>query len=133
MAAGNSVVLKPSEKSPVSILKIAKFLDDSGLPKGVFNVVQGFGTKIGKKLCENKYVSKIDLTGGDNAGRKIGEYAGKNGIYYATELGGKSPMLVFDDCEINKTDINVKNLFMINTYTLIWLNYKFQDCHCDIS
>ncbi len=103
LAAGNSVVLKPSEKSPVSILKIAKYLDDSGLPNGVFNVVQGFGTKIGKKLCENKYVSKIDLTGGDNAGRKIGEYAGKNGIYYATELGGKSPMLVFDDCEINKT------------------------------
>ena len=102
LAAGNSVVLKPSELSPVSILRIADFLNESGLPKGVFNIVQGYGSKIGEKLCVNNYVSKIDLTGGDKAGKIIGEYAGKNGIYYSTELGGKSPMLVFEDCEIEK-------------------------------
>ena len=102
LAAGNSVVLKPSELSPVSILRIADFLNESGLPKGVFNIVQGYGSKIGEKLCVNNYVSKIDLTGGDKAGKIIGEHAGKNGIYYSTELGGKSPMLVFEDCEIEK-------------------------------
>ena len=103
LAAGNSVVLKPSELSPVSILRIADFLNEAGLPKGVFNIVQGYGSKIGRKLCINKNVSKIDLTGGDNAGKKIGEYAGKTGVYYSTELGGKSPMIVFEDCEIEKT------------------------------
>jgi len=103
LAAGNSVVLKPSELSPVSILRIADFLKESGLPNGVFNVLQGYGSKIGKKLCENNYVSKIDFTGGDNAGKAIGEYAGNKGIYYATELGGKSPMIVFEDCEFEKT------------------------------
>ena len=103
LAAGNSIVLKPSELSPVSILRIADYLTESGLPKGVFNIVQGYGNKIGKKLCVNIYVSKIDFTGGDNAGRIIGEHAGNNGIYFSTELGGKSPMLVFEDCEIEKT------------------------------
>ena len=73
LAAGNSIVLKPSELAPVSVLELAKLCSESGLPDGVLNVVTGLGPSAGQALCSHPYIKKVDLTGGTSTGR-LGEY-----------------------------------------------------------
>ncbi len=100
LAAGNTVVLKPSEFTSVSALEFAKLLEPAGLPPGVVNVVTGFGPEAGKALCEHPDVAKISFTGGVVTGIKINE-AGARGLKRVTlELGGKSPNIVFDDAHL---------------------------------
>ena len=96
LAAGNCVVLKPAEQTPVSILLMMELIGDL-LPKGVLNVVNGFGAEAGKALATSTRIAKIAFTGSTPVGSMIMEYAAKNIIPSTVELGGKSPNVYFSD------------------------------------
>jgi gamma-glutamyl-gamma-aminobutyraldehyde dehydrogenase/4-guanidinobutyraldehyde dehydrogenase/NAD-dependent aldehyde dehydrogenase len=99
LAAGNSVVLKPSEKSPLTALRLAELALAAGIPPGVFNVVPGFGTEAGSPLALHMDVDCIAFTGSTRIGKQIHVMAGQSNLKRAwTELGGKSPNIVFADC-----------------------------------
>jgi aldehyde dehydrogenase len=96
LAAGNCVVLKPAEQTPVSILHLTELVADL-LPKGVLNVVNGFGLEAGKPLASSNRIGKIAFTGETTTGRLISQYASQNLIPVTLELGGKSPNIFFED------------------------------------
>ena len=98
LATGNSVVLKPSEKSPLTALRLAEIALEAGLPEGVFNVVPGYGAEAGEALALHMDVDAIGFTGSTRVGRKMLEYAGRSNLKRVyNELGGKSAFVVFDD------------------------------------
>ena len=98
LAAGNSVVLKPSEKSPYTALRLAELALEAGLPPGVFNVVPGYGHEAGEALALHPDVDAIGFTGSTRVGRKMLEYAGRSNLKRVyNELGGKSAFVVFPD------------------------------------
>lgn len=100
LAAGNAVVLKPSEESPQSAARLAKLFVEAGGPPGVFNVVQGYGHEAGEALARHMDVAKIAFTGSVAVGRKMLISAGESNLkHVATELGGKSPQIVLADTE----------------------------------
>lgn len=101
LAAGNSVVVKPSELTPLTTLVLAQILREAGVPDGAFNVLPGYGAVTGKALVEHPLVRKVDVTGGTVAGRAIGAIAGKNLAKFTAELGGKAPLVVFEQADIN--------------------------------
>ncbi|MBC6448758.1 aldehyde dehydrogenase [Actinokineospora xionganensis] len=96
LAAGNCVVLKPAEQTPVSILKVVELIADL-LPPGVINVVNGFGVEAGKPLASSPRVAKVAFTGETTTGRLIMQYASENIIPVTLELGGKSPNIFLPD------------------------------------
>ena len=99
LAAGNSVVLKPSEKSPLTALRLADLALQAGLPEGVLNVVPGYGPEAGSPLALHLDVDCIAFTGSTRVGKQIHVMAGQSNLKRAwTELGGKSPNIVFADC-----------------------------------
>jgi gamma-glutamyl-gamma-aminobutyraldehyde dehydrogenase/4-guanidinobutyraldehyde dehydrogenase/NAD-dependent aldehyde dehydrogenase len=99
LAAGNSVVLKPSEKSPLTALRLAELALEAGIPPGVFNVVPGYGVEAGSPLALHMDVDCIAFTGSTRVGKQIHVMAGQSNLKRAwTELGGKSPNIVFADC-----------------------------------
>ncbi|MEZ5702431.1 MAG: aldehyde dehydrogenase [Burkholderiaceae bacterium] len=99
LAAGNSVVLKPSEKSPLTALRLAELALQAGIPPGVFNVVPGFGPEAGSPLALHMDVDCIAFTVSTRVGKQIHVMAGQSNLKRAwTELGGKSPNIVFADC-----------------------------------
>jgi gamma-glutamyl-gamma-aminobutyraldehyde dehydrogenase len=98
LAVGNSVVLKPSEKSPLTALRLAELALEAGLPEGVFNVVPGHGHEAGEALALHMDVDAIGFTGSTRVGRKMLEYAGRSNLKRVyNELGGKSAFIVFPD------------------------------------
>jgi gamma-glutamyl-gamma-aminobutyraldehyde dehydrogenase len=98
LAAGNSVVLKPSEKSPLTALRLAELAVEAGIPPGVFNVVPGYGHEAGEALALHMDVDAIGFTGSTRTGRRMLDYAGRSNLKRVyNELGGKSAFLVFDD------------------------------------
>ncbi len=99
LACGNTMVFKPSETTPLSALKLAEILTEAGLPDGVFNVVQGAGA-VGAPLVTDPRVAKVSLTGSVPTGQKVYAAAAAEMKHVTMELGGKSPMLVFDDADI---------------------------------
>jgi acyl-CoA reductase-like NAD-dependent aldehyde dehydrogenase len=101
LAAGNSIVLKPSELTPLTSLELGKLLKEAGLPDGVFNVLPGDGMTTGKALVEHPLIKKVDVTGGTPAGRAIGAIAGKNLAHFTAELGGKAPLVVFEQANVD--------------------------------
>ena len=99
LAVGNSVVLKPSEKSPLTALCLAELALEAGIPEGVFNVVTGYGPEAGTPLALHMDVDCIAFTGSTRVGKQIHVMAGQSNLKRAwTELGGKSPNIVFADC-----------------------------------
>ncbi|MFP5390570.1 MAG: aldehyde dehydrogenase [Gammaproteobacteria bacterium] len=99
LASGNSVVLKPSEKSPLSALRLAELAIEAGIPPGVFNVVPGFGNEAGSALALHMDVDCIGFTGSTRVGKQILQMAGQSNLKRAwTELGGKSANIVCADC-----------------------------------
>lgn len=99
LAAGNSVVLKPSEKSPLTAMRLAEMAMEAGLPEGVFNVVPGMGTEAGAALALHMDVDCIAFTGSTRVGRQIVQMAGQSNLKRVfTELGGKSANIVCADC-----------------------------------
>lgn len=101
LAAGNSVVLKPSELTPLTSLELGKIMKEAGLPDGVFAVLPGDGATTGKALVEHPLIKKVDVTGGTPAGRAIGAIAGRNLAHFTAELGGKAPLVVFEQANVN--------------------------------
>lgn len=98
LAAGNAVVLKPSELTPFSAVALAELAIQAGIPPGIFNVVQGTGSETGDHLCRHRLVGKISFTGSTRTGEAIMVASAQSGIKPVTlELGGKSPQLVFAD------------------------------------
>lgn len=96
LAAGNCIVLKPAEQTPVSIMVLVELIEDL-LPKGVLNIVNGFGEEVGKPLATSPRISKVAFTGSTEVGQKIMQYATENIIPVTLELGGKSPNIFFAD------------------------------------
>jgi acyl-CoA reductase-like NAD-dependent aldehyde dehydrogenase len=101
LAAGCSVVLKPSEFASVSSLELAALTKRAGLPDGVINVVTGLGQEVGTALVEHRDVAKVTFTGSDVTGAKVYEAAARGMKRVAMELGGKSPNIVFDDADLD--------------------------------
>ncbi|SBS29014.1 Aldehyde dehydrogenase PuuC [Marinomonas aquimarina] len=100
LAAGNSVILKPSEKSPLSALRIAELATQAGVPDGVFNVLPGFGHTAGKALALHHGVSTLAFTGSSRVAGMLMQYAGQSNMKRVwLEAGGKSPCIVFADCK----------------------------------
>lgn len=102
LASGCTTVVKPSEYTPLTTLKLAQLFVDAGLPPGVFNVVTGLGPTTGKALSEHPGLAKWVLTGGTEAGHLTGAAAGRNFAHQTLELGGKTPVLVFDDFDLDQ-------------------------------
>ncbi|PIQ85975.1 MAG: aldehyde dehydrogenase [Candidatus Omnitrophica bacterium CG11_big_fil_rev_8_21_14_0_20_43_6] len=100
LAAGNTVILKPSSLTPLTTLELAKIIHQAGLPSGVVNVVNGSGIQIGQALCEDKRVDMISFTGSNEIGKQILQYASKNVKKMIMELGGKSASLIFNDVDL---------------------------------
>ncbi|KXJ88390.1 aldehyde dehydrogenase [Microdochium bolleyi] len=101
LAAGNCVVVKPSELTPLTTLLLGRILQQAGVPDGVFSVLPGYGATTGKELVSHPLVRKVDVTGGTAAGRAIGAIAGGNLAKYTAELGGKAPLVVFDRASVD--------------------------------
>ena len=101
LAAGNPVILKPAEWSPLSASVLADLIDAAGFPPGVFNIVQGYGADLGNALVSNPGVKRISFTGSVPTARVIGRAAADNIVPFTAELGGKSPLLVFADADID--------------------------------
>jgi len=125
LAAGNCVVLKPAEQTPMSILVLMELIADI-LPAGVLNVVNGFGIEAGKPLATNKRIAKIAFTGETTTGRLIMQYASENLIPVTLELGGKSPNIFFADVAREDDDFFDKAL---EGFTMFALN-QGEVCTC---
>jgi aldehyde dehydrogenase len=109
LAAGNCIVMKPAEQTPMSIMVLMDIIGDI-LPAGVLNVINGFGVEAGKPLAQNKRIAKIAFTGETTTGRLIMQYASENLIPVTLELGGKSPNIFFDDVMAEDDDFFDKAL-----------------------
>ena len=125
LAAGNCVVLKPAEQTPVSILVVMELIADL-LPPGVVNIVNGFGVEAGKPLAQNRRVNKVAFTGETTTGRLIMQYASENIIPVTLELGGKSPNVFFEDVLAKDDDFADK---CMEGFTMFALN-QGQVCTC---
>ncbi|MEL6913891.1 MAG: betaine-aldehyde dehydrogenase [Pseudomonadota bacterium] len=99
LACGNAMVFKPSEVTPLCALKLAEILHEAGLPAGLYNVVQGRGA-VGSALVEDARVAKVSLTGSAPTGKRVYAAAAAGMKHVTMELGGKSPLIVFDDAEV---------------------------------
>ena len=102
LASGCTTVVKPSEYTPLTTLRLAQLFVEAGLPPGVFNVITGLGPTTGRALAEHPGLAKWVLTGGTEAGRITGALAGNNFAHQTLELGGKTPVLVFDDFDVDQ-------------------------------
>ncbi|WP_119272824.1 aldehyde dehydrogenase [Taklimakanibacter deserti] len=101
LAAGNTVVIKPSEFASASTLAFAELFAKAGFPKGVVNTVTGYGSEIGQSLTEHPLIAKIAFTGGDATGAQVGAAATRHLKHVTLELGGKSPNIVFADARLD--------------------------------
>jgi aldehyde dehydrogenase (NAD+) len=106
LAAGNTVVVKPSEVTSASMLEVARLAHEVGFPAGVFNVITGLGPA-GKALVEHPLVAKVSLTGGVDAGRAVGVAAAERFTPVTLELGGKSANIVFEDAQLDAAEAGV--------------------------
>lgn len=113
LAMGNAMIFKPSENTPLSALALAQLYKDAGLPDGLFNVVQGFGDT-GSALIDHPKVAKVSLTGSVATGKKIMAQAGGQMKAVTMELGGKSPLIIFEDADIDNA---IGGAMMANFYS----------------
>ena len=113
LACGNAMIFKPSEITPLCALKIAEILVEAGLPCGLFNVIQGSGV-IGSALVSDSRIDKVSLTGSVATGKKVYAAAASKMKHVTMELGGKSPLIIFDDADI---DNSVSGAILANFYS----------------
>ncbi|KAF9037408.1 aldehyde dehydrogenase [Hymenopellis radicata] len=103
LATGNCIVLKPSEFTPLTAIRMCSIIEEAGFPKGVVNIVTGYGPTAGAALSSHMNVEKIAFTGSTLVGRKVMEAASKSNLKAVTlELGGKSPSIIYDDCDLEQ-------------------------------
>ena len=100
LAAGNTVVVKASEQAPAALFKLAELVDKAGFPPGVINIITGFGEPCGRVITSHAKVARVAFTGGSEVAKHIVRNTAENFAHVSLELGGKSPMLIFDDCDI---------------------------------
>ncbi len=113
MAAGCTVVLKPSEVAPLSAFILAEIVDSVRLPRGVFNLVSGDGATVGEAISSHPEVDMVSFTGSTNAGKRVSEVASKTVKRVALELGGKSANVILDDADLGKAvKAGVQNCFL---------------------
>jgi betaine-aldehyde dehydrogenase len=113
LACGNTMVFNPAEQTPLTALKLAEIYTEAGLPDGVFNVVQGAGST-GSALISHKDVSKVTLTGSVETGKIVMAHSAKDLKKVTLELGGKSPVIVFDDAKIDNA---INGILAANFYS----------------
>ena len=101
IVCGNTCVIKPAQDTPLSTFNLVRVLTDAGLPKGVINIVTGFGAEVGTPLAEHPDVRAVSLTGSSAVGKIIGGIAAQSFKYCSLELGGKNPMIVLDDANLD--------------------------------
>ncbi|CAD5110067.1 betaine-aldehyde dehydrogenase [Zestomonas carbonaria] len=103
LAAGNAMIFKPSEVTPLTALKLAEIYTEAGVPDGVFNVLTGSGREVGQWLTEHPLIEKISFTGGTATGKKVMASASSSSLKEVTmELGGKSPLIIFEDADLDR-------------------------------
>lgn len=115
--------MKQSEVTPLSALLLAALVKEAGFPDGVFNVIPGYGSTAGQALIEHQAVGKVSFTGSTFVGRKIMETASKTNLKRVTlELGGKNPVIVFDDADLDQAVkwMTFGTLYALPTYVLSW-------------
>ncbi|MFC3024206.1 betaine-aldehyde dehydrogenase [Vibrio zhugei] len=113
LAAGNAMIFKPSEETPLSALKLAEIFTEAGLPNGVFNVIQGDG-RVGEMLTQHPRIAKVSFTGEVGTGKKVMSASSQTLKSVTMELGGKSPLIIFDDAKLEQS---VSIAMMANFYT----------------
>ena len=101
IVCGNTCVIKPAQDTPLSTFNLVRTLADAGIPRGVINIVSGFGSRIGAPLLEHPEVRAVSLTGSTEVGRIVGTTAAKSFKHCSLELGGKNPMIVLDDANLD--------------------------------
>jgi betaine-aldehyde dehydrogenase/5-carboxymethyl-2-hydroxymuconic-semialdehyde dehydrogenase len=101
LAAGDTMVLKPAEWSPLSCSLLADLIDEAGFPPGVFNIVQGIGEEAGAELVSHPLLKRISFTGSPETGRHIGVAAAGNLVPFTAEMGGKGALIVFEDADLD--------------------------------
>ena len=120
LAAGNTVVLKPSEATPLTAIKLGELALKAGLPKGVMNVVTGSGAEVGSALASDKDVDGITFTGSGETGTHVMQAAAKNVTSVIMELGGKNPHIVFSDADLPKAVRAVRDGIFTNAGQMCW-------------
>lgn len=120
LAAGNTMIVKPSSETPLATMEFARIVDDAGLPAGVFNTITGPGSVVGEILASHPMVDKVALTGSTETGRKILEYAAQTIKVSTLELGGKSANIILEDAELDAA---------IDGSLQTWLFHAGQVCH----
>ena len=120
LAAGNAVVLKPASLTPLTALSLARLAHSVGVPKGIFNVVVGPGRDVGEALVRDLRCRSVSFTGSADVGQRIGEIAGRRGIPQTLELGGKSPVVVFPDADIDRAAKGVAFGIFGNAGQMCW-------------
>ncbi len=111
LAAGNTVILKPAEWSPLSASMLMDLVEEARFPPGVFNVVQGLGNEVGAALVTDPRVRRISFTGSPETGRLIGQAAAQNLVPFTAELGGKGPFMVFADADLDAAAEKAAGMF----------------------
>lgn len=103
LAAGNCLVHKPSEETPLTMLKLAELVHEAGFPPGVFNIVPGYGQTAGDTISRSKKISKVSFTGSTLVGRKVMEASAQTNLKKVNlELGGKTPVIVCPSADIEQ-------------------------------
>tara|TARA_Y100000385_G_scaffold164769_1_gene170764 strand:- start:2683 stop:4125 length:1443 start_codon:yes stop_codon:yes gene_type:complete len=102
LAAGNTVVAKPSEVTPMTAYLFSEICKEAGLPNGVLNIVHGYGPKVGSAITKHPNIKAISFTGGTNTGKEIAKIAAPMFKKLSLELGGKNPNIIFEDCDLEK-------------------------------
>jgi len=120
LAAGNTVVAKPAELTPLTLLRVAEFAQKSGLPDGVLNVLTGSGATAGRALVSNSDVDGLTFTGSTDTGKQIMEVAAKNITPVLLELGGKNPNIVFPDADLKRAVQMAKYAIFTNAGQMCW-------------
>ena len=120
LAAGNTIVLKPSEVTPLTALKLGELSVKAGVPKGVVNVVTGSGAEVGSHLVSDKDVDGVIFTGSDETGKQVMSAAARNVTHVLMELGGKNPHIVFPDADLSKAVRAVKDGIFTNAGQMCW-------------
>ena len=103
LATGNTVVLKPSEFTPLTAIRVAHLINEAGFPPGVVNILTGYGNTVGEAITHHMKIDKVSFTGSTSVGRKLMEASAKSNLKDVTlELGGKSPNIIFDDADLEQ-------------------------------
>ena len=115
LAVGCTIVLKPAQITPLSMLYFAELCQQAGVPKGVVNIVTGKGSSLGNHLASHPGINKLSFTGSTEVGKLVGKAAIDNINHVTLELGGKSPMVAFDDCDIERVVAATQQSVFFNT------------------